>query len=450
MRNEKIILGIIILASVVLRLGAALYLGDEVIDMPGTADQISYHTLATRILGGYGFSFGEPWWPATAAGASTAHWSYPYTFFLVLVYSLFGPHPIVGRLIQVVLVGILHPYFAYLIGRRVFNSTTGLLAAGITALYTYFIYYTAALMTEPFYILFILTSLYLAILLADRMAANNTPGDRSGRPALPLAALLGASLGLTVLFRQVFLLFIPFLYIWLWLANKTKLTKQLLVSYLVSGIVTLMFLLPFTVYNYLRFDRFVLVNTNAGFAFYWANHPIYGDRFIPILPAEMGSYQQLLPEDVRHLNEAEMDQALLRHGIQFVLDDPVRYLRLSLSRIPAYFMFWPAKESGLISNVSRLAGFGVFLPFMMYGLVRSVVPRPPVAKLSLGSPVLLLMLFILVYSAIHILTWALIRYRLPVDAVLVVFAALAIYDLAGRLGTWFKSSRSYSGVSNPV
>ena len=43
--------------------------------------------------------------------------------------------------------------------------------------------------------------------------------------------------------------------------------------------------------------------------------------------------------------------------------------------------------------------------------------------------------FVLFYSVLHILTWAMSRYRLPVDAVLLIYAAAAIADLAGRLAT---------------
>jgi hypothetical protein len=44
----------------------------------------------------------------------------------------------------------------------------------------------------------------------------------------------------------------------------------------------------------------------------------------------------------------------------------------------------------------------------------------------------LLYLFILIYTLLHIFSWAMSRYRLPVDAVLLLFAALAIVDLANR------------------
>ena len=56
--------------SIILRIGFALYLGDQVIDLPGTADQISYHNLALRVLGGNGFSFDKPWWPITPRGCA--------------------------------------------------------------------------------------------------------------------------------------------------------------------------------------------------------------------------------------------------------------------------------------------------------------------------------------------------------------------------------------------
>jgi hypothetical protein len=44
-------------------------------------------------------------------------------------------------------------------------------------------------------------------------------------------------------------------------------------------------------------------------------------------------------------------------------------------------------------------------------------------------PLVLLYLVLFVYTAIHILTWTQIRYRMPIDAILVVFAALAIGEL---------------------
>jgi len=213
---------------------------------------------------------------------------------------------------------------------------------------------------------------------------------------------------------------------WIWWASGRRLWRSLLLS----GLTIILMVIPFTISNYLRFDRFVLLNTNAGYALFWSNHPVYGTKFVPILTNDMGSYDSLIPEELLFLDEASLDQELLKLGVGFITEDPLRYLQLSISRIPPYFMFWPTAESSLISNISRVSSFGIMLPFMLYGLYRSYIGRiMPLVK----QPLFLLYMFITVYTGIHILTWTLVRYRLPVDAVLLIFAGLAVVDLFGRI-----------------
>jgi 4-amino-4-deoxy-L-arabinose transferase-like glycosyltransferase len=230
---------------------------------------------------------------------------------------------------------------------------------------------------------------------------------------------MGLCLGAAVLLRQLFLIFVPLLFLWFYWVKRWQWRKAL-IGLIPTALVIVLMILPFTVYNYSRFDRFVLLNTNSGFAFFWGNHPIYGTHFIPILPAELGTYQDLIPPEVRHLDEAALDQELMRRGLQFTRDDPGRYFLLSLSRIPALFMFWPSADSGLISNLSRVGSFGILWPFMLAGLVLAVIR----SRASSGSKYALILFtsFIVVYVGIHLLSWALIRYRLPVDAVMLVFA----------------------------
>ena len=293
-------------------------------------------------------------------------------------------------------------------------------------------------MTEPFFITAIMGGLYLTILVDQASADKNDSGHI--RKIIKLSACQGLTLGAAVLLRQLFLLFVPVLFLWIaWVKRKQNLRLTLAGILITSGIIVIM-ILPFTLYNISRFGHFVLLNTNSGYAFFWANHPIYGTHFISILPPEVGSYQALIPAELRNLDEAALDQALLKRSLQFVIDDPIRYVLLSISRIPAYFMFWPSKDSSLISNLSRVASFGVLWPFMLYGLYRAIADQKQALVNRLASPSFLLILFIIIYTLIHLLSWALIRYRLPIDAVLLVFAALAIVDLAQRVRTWRRAS----------
>jgi hypothetical protein len=245
------------------------------------------------------------------------------------------------------------------------------------------------------------------------------------------------ALAITILLRQVFLLFIPFLFLWLLWRSYHHQARPLLhmVGMLVGATAVLIVaILPWTVRNHRAFDQFVLLNTNAGFAFFWGNHPIHGYNFISILPADGPSYQDLIPDELRGLNEAELDRALLKRGLAFVEADPGRYLVLSLSRIKDYLKFWPSPESSTISNVSRVFSFALLGPFMVIGLIYSLR--------HYSSTRLILYLFIVTYTGIHLLTWALIRYRLPVDAVLILFAGVALVQIQAWLARRRARTRS--------
>ena len=80
-----------------------------------------------------------------------------------------------------------------------------------------------------------------------------------------------------------------------------------------------------------------------------------------------------------------------------------------------------------------MASIGVLLPFMIYGIYLEVGAKIPGKGGTFSSSALTLTLgFVVFYSVLHIATWAMSRYRLPVDAVLLIFAAVGIADLAQR------------------
>ena len=424
-QKRPLLLSIIVVGVLIRIATSVIFYGNNVQELPGTFDEVSYHHLAIRVLDGHGFSFGESWWPGTPANEPTAHWSYLYTGFLIAIYGVVGANPVVARIIQSIITGVLMPLLTYRLSQRIFAQETnenrrqliGLVAAAISAVYVYFFYYAAALITESFYILGILWTFDLAIQIVQ-----------AEKPRLRTWLLLGLALGLTVLLRQLFLLFAPFILLWMWWAKRPSLWKLAL-----PLIVTGLLIAPWTVRNYLAFDKFVPLNTNSGHAFFWGNHPRFGTQFVEILPTR--EYYEMIPDELRAqgLNEAEMDSELLKLGVQFVVDDPGRYLLLSLSRIAPYFKFWPSALSSPVANVARVASFGLFLPFIVYGLFLALRQRSTSWQAWLADPKTLLYLFMLIYTAMHVLTWTLIRYRVPIDALFILFAGLALVDLMERV-----------------
>ncbi|MCC6456179.1 MAG: glycosyltransferase family 39 protein [Caldilineaceae bacterium] len=452
------ILKIILLLAILLRVASALFQGNSVEPLPGIHDQISYDELARRVIEGHGFSFATNHWPATQANQPTAHWSFLYTLYLSATYLIFGVHPLAARLIQALVVGLLHTWLAWRIGKRIFGPTVGLLAALLSATYLYFVYYSGALITESFYIVGILWTMDVALRLAARQLPASTLNETPGEPPRSTAWLwveLGLAAGVTILLRQLFLLFMPFLLLWLWWSSErlnangsapdrsgssvhngkrrtsTQRRMHLLAGSLLCMAIVISLIAPWTIRNYRAFGQFVPLNTNSGYAFFWGNHPYYGTKFVGILPEDGPSYLDLIPKELLGLDEAALDKALLQRGLGFVIQDPVRYLLLSLSRGQEYFKFWPSPDSSILSNIVRVGSFGLALPFILYGLWVTAGTLWQGRNRYQQAAITLLYLFMAVYTAIHLLVWTLIRYRLPVDSLFLIFAAVGLYKLVG-------------------
>ena len=404
-RNKQL-LTLILVMAVLIRIPIAIYMGDQITVLPGIQDQVSYDALARSLLDGRGYSFTEKWYPFTPANTPTSHWSFLYPLYLAGIYAVTGYHPLVARILQGIVGSVLLCFLIYKIGRRVVNEETGLVGAGLAAVYGYFIYYNVALMTETFFMVLVLLTLYLGIELKESPNPIRWVG-------------LGLALGLTVLLRQTILFFIPVLLFWLFWELKNRGVRWW--NFAIPVVIIILMITPWTIRNYLVFREFLPLNSNAGYALFASNNPNLGTDWrndIVVMP---------IPEELRGQNEAQLDRALTKRGIEFILADPERYLWLTLDKTLEFFWFWPSSESSRISNLNRVLSFGLYMPFMVLGLILSV---------SRWRSFIPLYLFIVIHTGIHLLSWPAPRYRLSVDAVSMVFAALALLELAKYLKSW--------------
>ncbi|MBI5877781.1 MAG: glycosyltransferase family 39 protein [Chloroflexi bacterium] len=393
---------LVIALTVALRLGAAVYLGDNAAPLSGAHDQISYDTLALRLLDGHGYSFAQDWYPFTKANEPTSHWSFAYTLYLTAVYAVTGHHPLAARLIQALLSGGI-AWLLYRLGTTLFDRRTGLAAAAAFALYAYWIFFNAALMTQTFYVMCLLSALLAVLQLRER-------------PSMRGWVWLGLSLGLGALFRQTLILFAPVLVLWLAWDGRARiprtawLTRDLVRGAAVAAVIVALMILPWTVRNYLAYDDFLLLNSNGGYWFYASNHPIHGTNFDP-------SAAPPIPAALVGLSEPAIDRALFREGLNEIAADPGRFVLLSLNRTKDYFWLVPSDQSSPISNAARLFSFALYLPFMLLGLWLSR---------KNWRACLPLYLYIGFDTVLHLATWAAPRYRLPSDALLMVFVGLSL------------------------
>ena len=305
-RHRKLLLVAILFTGVLLRVGVALYLGDST---PPGKDETSYSVLAMRLADGYGYSFPATGIPGfAAAGAPTSHWSFLYTGFAAGVYELFGDHPLAVRLLSALISGILMPWMLFRLGRRVWpeQGTLALLTAGLGAIYAYFVLYGAMVQTEAFFIITVLWSLERSLALLD--AWENAETRRSAVHAIAVG--LGISLGLATLLRQSILPWAAVSFVLLLgagLEAEAALKRPL--ALFVAGLILMAFVVPFTIRNYVVYGDFLLLNSNAGYALYSAQHPLHGTSFEAFAAAPLPTDLEPMPQ-----NEAEWDRALMARG----------------------------------------------------------------------------------------------------------------------------------------
>jgi 4-amino-4-deoxy-L-arabinose transferase-like glycosyltransferase len=395
-------LGLALLISVLLRILAAVYLGNDIDPLPGTHDQISYDALAQSILKGNGYQFSENWYPFTPAGTPTAHWSFAYPLFLAGIYYLVGYYPLVARIIQGIIGGVLISLLIYDIGRRLEGKPVAVVGAFLAAIYGYFVYYNVSLMTETFFIVLVLLSLHLVLKMKDD-------------PSLGNFILFGVTQGVAILFKQTTIFVFPVFLLWLLWTLRGKVRVW---HFAVPVGLVVLFVLPWTIRNQRVYDHFLLLNSNSGYALFASNHPKLGTQW------QNEDIVTPIPEQYGGLNEAELNDALTGEAIRFVVDNPGRYILLTLSKSLEYFKFWPSSASGLTSNIVRVFSYGVYLPFMLWGLILAF-PR--------WRDYLPLFLFVAIHTALHLLSWPAPRYRLPVDAVMMPVAAIAVIEFSKRL-----------------
>lgn len=332
----------ILISAVFFRITVALYLGNVVDAPPRVTDQRSYHALAVSLLTNRRFAFEQGWYPFTLPNTPTAHWSFLYPIFLAAAYAIFGVRPLAARLVQAVLGGVLLPYMVYRLTRRLFpqQEGTALLAALLTAGYAYFILHAAMLMTETFFLILVVWSLEISIRIAREW--------RNGYHVPWQWVLeLGASLGLATLMRQSILPWVPVLFLAFLCLRSSIPRLQRVKALFFAGVLLCAFILPWTIRNYRVYGEFLLLNSNTGYAMYSAQHPMHGISFDEYAAAP-------LPDDLRGLNEAQMDRILLRRGIEFILEDPGRYVLLCFSRVRAYFEFWPSRDTRFCTTSGAL------------------------------------------------------------------------------------------------
>ncbi len=408
--KEKLFLLLLLGATILLRLG---YLG-EIRDNPffesPTLDEAIHYQWASNLARHIPWFPDEPYFRAPL-----------YPWFLSALLALSKGALFLPRLIQL-LIGAVTPILLYLLGRAVVGRSAAAAGATILALYGLAFYFDGQLLIVP--ILLPLTLLYLLVLLCA-----------VERPMPRISFLAGVLLGVTATARPNILLFgaaIPAAMLF-FRSIRRDTVRRFALPYLLG---TAGAIAPVTLHNVAAGDR-VLISWQGGTNFWIGNNPS-SDGMTAIAPGTEGTwwggYRDLIriaeKNEGHELLRSEVSRYWFRRTLRFFEDEPRKaaalfakklYLLLNdfeVSNNQGIYFF--LRYSKILTFLTSF-GFGILFPLAAAGMVLMRWDRKS----------FLLFLFLVFYGASIVLFFVTARYRMPIVAVLPLFAGRALTRWAG-------------------
>jgi len=339
-----------------------------------------------------------------------------------LLLALSGGSLLAARLMLAV-VGTAACWLVYRLGRDLVDETTGLVAAGITAVSPTLVGFSVLILSETTFA----ATMTLSLLLMTWLARIHIPGisenpwDVISRRHLLLAFLAGAAVSLACYVRPSWLLFGPAFVVYL-LLGRSRIRKNSGVRETDGRILTnsataatfllgmALLLAPWAVRNYGVTDgRFVVTTLWVGPSLYDGLNPEAGGD------SDMTYFDRDRVLD--RMSEYDMDRHYRRKAWEFVSENPGRTAELAMWKLARYWSPWPNAEQfqrpWMIVTAAACWVF-VFVPALA-GLW--LMRRRFLVLLMTAGPVLY-------FAAIHSVFVGSIRYRLPAEYPLAVLAAV--------------------------
>ena len=363
-----------------------------------------------------------------ALAAAAGEWSHGETFFqaplypwlLGIVYSVVGPSQTAVKLLQILL-SVASCWLIYRLAGRVFDGTVAQVALAISAVYGMSLYFANELLVVTVIVFLDLLGLDLLLCAVadDRKFLWGASGVAFGlsaiaRPTiLPFVAVAGALIVITG-----------------WRSGRVRTALR---EAILFGVGVAIPIAPVTLHNFLADGDLVLVAANGGVNFFIGNNP-QSDGVTAVVP---GTRPDLLgghADQVRIAREAlgepgatprEISDYWYDRAWRYIRDAPVQALRHTAFKAFILFNAHEVSNNRVIEFVTRHSSIyswatlriWLILPLALAGLVVGGGRRQPKS---------LLLVFLFVYAATVIPFFMNARFRMPLAAIFIIFAASAV------------------------
>ena len=378
-------------------------------------DPIFYSQQANLVADGHGFI--APY-VLDAAGHGPHRPSAGHPPLLVILLAIasklgarsFSAHRVVTALIG----GLLVPIVA-LLGARVGGWRTGVIAGTIAAVYPNLWLYDGLLMPEA--LAGVLVG--LALLLSYRLL-------KDGRR--PSAAWLGVIVGLAALTRGEMLLLVPLLVLPVCLARRDDPLAARLRLAGISMLAAVLVIAPWSIYNFSRFEKPVLISTAIDTTLGGANcDAVYHGT-------QIGAWNDSCFSDITNqpIEESVAASEVRSRTAHYVEHHLARTPLVALARLGrAWDAFKPADIVTLGELQRRPRGWSWCALAMYVALIPLALAGANVLRRR-GTSLVPFVAMVTLVTGTAVLFWGNPRFRRPAEIAIVVLAAVALDALAGK------------------
>ena len=355
-----------------------------------------------------GRGFGNPFISLTGPTA----WEPPlYPYVIGGIFKVFGIYSHASALVLLTI----NSFFSaltcipvFLIARRCFGEKVGVASGWTWALLPYVMYWCTRWVWE--------TSLS-ALLVATIFWLALTMEDREGvKPWIEFGGLWG----IAALNSPVLLAFLPASGLWAWV-HRTKARKKSLGGIVVSSLVFFALIGPWIVRNHNTFGKWIFLRSNFGAELRMGNGPYANGTWMYYLhPTQnvVAFHQYLEMGEIAYAAERK------RQAVEFIREDPVRFIKLCVMR---FFYYWGGVPRS--SEIWQLAQFknSMFLTssiLCFWGLGLAIHKRKPGAWLFFW--------LILLYPLVYYMVFTHARYRHPIEPEIGIVAVYLLSEVQWR------------------
>jgi 4-amino-4-deoxy-L-arabinose transferase-like glycosyltransferase len=366
----------------------------------------AYYDLAENVVSGKGFCF----------GTTCAFWPPLYPLFLAST-ALAGKHYLLIVIPQA-LMGAGTALCAFLIGRGLFNTSVGVLACAITAIYPYYVMHDTALQETGMLTFVTVLSVYLLL----RASKLNRNGDWF---------LAGLALGLIALTRASVAPALGVALIWTAVWGTRPIFREKVLKTSLVLLAVLVMVGPWLIRTY-RLTGAAVLSSQTGSALWKGNNPqtfsAYPTRSIDISTGNAWTaLSDADKEDLERLggNEIEQSNWYAHRARGFIRQHPWLTIQAGLRKLEAAFS-WRLNP---VREPLAQASYAVFyVPISILGLFGLFLGRRNRGVILIG------MLFI-AFIAVTAVFWAHTSHRSYLDVYLIVLTA----SVVDRVVAWVET-----------